>query len=342
MLEAYCSGTPYEIGLKHGKLAKAPIARCIDFYMGLFEKSAKLDWDQVQRTASQFESTFQEKWPTYLKEMQGIADGAGVKLIDILAINVRTEIAFGLFSDGCTSVSFMTDEASYIAQNWDWARAQKDNILQLTIEQTGKPTIKIITEAGLIGKIGLNSAGVGICFNAIRAQGMDPSRVPCHVALRMALECSSMNEAVQKLDSFGVASSSFMLIADPISTIGLEWSSIDVQKLHADSKGWIYHSNHYLLEHPGVHDTRWVTDSLFRIARIKELRKQFCGEKQSIEGIKGMLKDEMNFPAAICRAEEQGVESETLFSIVMNLTKKRAEVTIGRPTEPREHLVLEF
>jgi isopenicillin-N N-acyltransferase-like protein len=114
----------------------------------------------------------------------GIAEGASVVLADIIAINVRTEITFGLFSDGCTALSWRTDRASFLAQNWDWMDAQRENLIQLTIEQSGKPVIKMITEAGLIGKIGLNSAGVGVCLNAIKAKGMDSTRIPCHLGLR--------------------------------------------------------------------------------------------------------------------------------------------------------------
>ena len=36
---------------------------------------------------------------------------------------------------------------------------QKPNIVLLCIEQQGLPSIKTLVEAGLIGKIGLNSAG---------------------------------------------------------------------------------------------------------------------------------------------------------------------------------------
>lgn len=66
-----------------------------------------------------------------------------------------------MFSDGSTALSWRTEDASYLAQNWDWMEAQKKNPIVLTITQAEKPTIKMVTEAGLIGKIGLNSAGVG-------------------------------------------------------------------------------------------------------------------------------------------------------------------------------------
>ena len=52
--------------------------------------------------------------------MQGVAKGAGVTFPDILALNVRTEVAFGNFSDGCTAFSWKGLESSILAQNWDW------------------------------------------------------------------------------------------------------------------------------------------------------------------------------------------------------------------------------
>lgn len=52
-----------------------------------------------------------------------MAKGSGREYRDILALNVRTEIAFGAFSDGCTAVSWrggVDGEMSLVGQNWDW------------------------------------------------------------------------------------------------------------------------------------------------------------------------------------------------------------------------------
>ena len=51
--------------------------------------------------------------------MRGIADGAERELLDIVALNVRTEINFGLFSDGCTSLAWHTEKRAWLGQNWD-------------------------------------------------------------------------------------------------------------------------------------------------------------------------------------------------------------------------------
>lgn len=83
-------------------------------------RAAKLNWHQVRLEAIKFLPLLQETaWKPLVKEMRGVAGGAGVDFEDILALNVRTEIAYGMFSDGCTAFSWKVGEASFIAQNWD-------------------------------------------------------------------------------------------------------------------------------------------------------------------------------------------------------------------------------
>ena len=108
-----------KIGYAHGSKAKIQVHRCMSFYAGLFLKNCKQSWPQVLERATKFEEQARRAWPAYHEEMRGIADGAGVELLDIVALNVRTEINFGLFSDGCTAMSWHTRERSFLAQNWD-------------------------------------------------------------------------------------------------------------------------------------------------------------------------------------------------------------------------------
>lgn len=83
-------------------------------------RAAKLTWPQVRLEAVKFLPTLrQPAWISLVEEMQGLAAGAGSDFEDILALNVRTEIAYGMFSDGCTAFSWKVGEKSFIAQNWD-------------------------------------------------------------------------------------------------------------------------------------------------------------------------------------------------------------------------------
>lgn len=267
----------------------------------------------------------------------GVAEGAGRSVNEIVALNVRTEINFGLITDGCTALAHCADGSSFLAQNWDWMPKQKENLIQLTILQAGKPTIKMITEAGIIGKIGLNSEGVGVCLNAIRAKGVDKNRLPCHLALRLVLECSSAAEAEKALKSVGVASACHMLIADEHGSVGVECSSIDLQFLRMNHSGQIFHTNHFLAEHKGVHDTVWLKDSPVRLARLEHLCGMLAGEV-SLPQIASIFRDTEGLPVSICRDDE----SQTLFSIAMDLCRRTAYVVMGKPTEREEELVLSF
>ncbi|TFK50387.1 AAT-domain-containing protein [Heliocybe sulcata] len=339
VLTINCSGTPYEIGLQHGRAAAIHIARSITFYAGLFQTSAKLGWPAVCERAVEFAPSIQRKFPAFAEEMRGIADGAGVTYDDILALNVRTEITFGLFNDGCTALSWKTNTTSFLAQNWDWMEQQKENLVVVNIQQEGKPRLSMMTEAGIIGKIGLNSSGVGVCLNAIRVKGMDPTHLPVHLGLRVVLESHSKEEAIDQLERHGIASSAHMLIADPSGAIGLECTAVGFVKLFMDSQGKILHTNHLLAHHPGVVDTKFWKDSFNRIDRIQELSKTLPDGPED-DDIYNLFRDEDNFPASICRAQAGESRAATLFNILMDLTSKTAVVRMGRPVAPEETVML--
>ncbi|KAH9866721.1 hypothetical protein J1614_008414 [Plenodomus biglobosus] len=341
MLFVDCEGTPYEIGKQHGSAARVQIHRCIAFYAGLFQENCKQTWPQVLQHASKFEQQAKATWPAYHEEMRGIADGAERQLLEIVAINVRTEINFGLFSDGCTALAWHTEKHAWLAQNWDWMGVQKQNLIITKITQAGKPTIIQVTEAGIIGKIGFNSLSVGTLLNAIRVHGVDASRLPVHFGLRMALESSCVADAVQKLESCGMASSAHILLADPKTSIGLEFTKSTFAHCMPDGANRVVHTNHLLLEHPGEIDTIWIRDSLSRVATMGESAGKIGGEP-SWEDVSKLFEDEQNFPGAICRFETPQTGSGTLFNIVMDLKSRKAVVKLGRPTQVEETIDLEL
>jgi isopenicillin-N N-acyltransferase-like protein len=220
--------------------------------------------------------------------------------------------------------------------------AQKENLIITKIRQAGKPTIVQVTEAGILGKIGFNSNGVGTCLNAIRILGTDESRLPVHLGLRMALESGSTADAVQKLESYGMASSAHILIADPSTAVGLEFSAKTFAKLVPDGRKRVMHTNHMLLDHAGVVDTAWLKDSPIRVQKISELSdtKSLVAKEPSWEDFGKLFEDESSYPTGICRAQEGSSDIATLFNIVMDLKSKTAIVRKGRPCDSEETIQL--
>ena len=228
-------------------------------------------------------------------------------------------------------------DTTYLAQNWDWQHEQKQNLIRLRIKRTSDPCIDMITEAGIIGKIGLNSAGVGVCLNAIRARGIDMEKLPVHLALRACLDCDSWGHALGTLQRAGVASACHILVADASGGIGLECSDQDIVMLLMSDEGLLTHTNHFVETHPGVVDSMQLKDSPGRLDRINDLVKS---TQPDINQIAKLLEDEEDFPTSICRERTEDSTVATLFSIVMDLGKTRAEVKLGRPCKPEEVIEL--
>ena len=115
----------------------------------MFQQTSKLTWQEVRAIAEEYSTTVQKLTPDVHVEMQGIADGAGLHLLDIVALNCRSEIALGHFSDGCTSLGWKLRKDGgevILAQNWDWTKRVKENLVFMSIEQPGKPKIWMVTE----------------------------------------------------------------------------------------------------------------------------------------------------------------------------------------------------
>src|ERR1700755_1847732 len=87
-------GSSYRRGRQYGRQAAARVRLSVQAYQQDFAHYARWDWPAVRREALRCEVPIGEFRPAYLDEMRGIADGAGLDLPAVLAINVRTEVMY--------------------------------------------------------------------------------------------------------------------------------------------------------------------------------------------------------------------------------------------------------
>ncbi|KAM0753243.1 AAT-domain-containing protein [Meredithblackwellia eburnea MCA 4105] len=343
-----CSGTPKDVGRQHGEAAKHQIAGSIDAYKTLFKEMAGLDWPQALEIAADFEAKL---LPNFLEELEGVAEGAGVPLLHIVALNCRSEIALTAPLDGCTAFSLRTKNGvQWLSQNWDWKPSVLDSLIILDIAPyESRPGMKFVTEAGIIGKIGFNSFGVGVTLNAIRAPSLDRSLLPLHLFLRLLLTQPSVSTALDIISTLpGIASTCHILVADPKTAVGLECSPHGFAFLKpGETSGVLSHTNHFLDEK--IRDSNnavllWQ-DSPARLelvdARASSLVKS--GNKVAASSLRNILSDRSLGSVGICRhdsATKNG--SDTLFSISMNLSSKEAEVKCGKPDEAGDLIKFSF
>jgi isopenicillin-N N-acyltransferase-like protein len=116
----------------------------------MFQRTSNLDWPAVRNISVAYQNTIRSLTPDIYDEMEGIAEGANLSILDIVALNARSEIALGLFSDGCTSLGWKlkgNDHGDVIlAQNWDWTPRVQENLAMMSIDQPGHPKIYMMAE----------------------------------------------------------------------------------------------------------------------------------------------------------------------------------------------------
>jgi len=93
--------------------------------MEIFAHMSRLNREAVLAHTERFIPSIASYAPHLLEEMHGIAEGAGRDLREIIAINARTELMYGVTQRAeCTSIGISTAASSdgnvRVAQNWDW------------------------------------------------------------------------------------------------------------------------------------------------------------------------------------------------------------------------------
>lgn len=79
----------------------------------------------------------ESRFPAILEEMDGIAQGIGGELTDVLTLNCRSEISLTRASGGCSAFSLARGGHQWLAQNWDWRADQLDHLVVLDVQAPG-------------------------------------------------------------------------------------------------------------------------------------------------------------------------------------------------------------
>lgn len=345
-------GTPGEVGFQFGSLGRELIRKNVQLYFRLFKHYGQLDRNQAIALAKRFIPVIQAFEPALLEEIKGIAEGAKLEFEEILALNARTELMYPdkLATGGeCTALAALPEATAsgetLLGQNWDWNPHLRETTVLLEIERTGQPNVVTLTEAGIVGKIGLNSAGLGTCLNILKS-AVGQVGVPIHVLMRAILNCEIFGDAIRKITSMVRGSSNNCLIAHRDGmAMDFEMAPEAMDFLYPE-KGVLVHTNHFTSDRlkPLDANLSQFPDTLLRFGRAKEKLLARTG-KISIEDFKEILRDHFNFPDSICRhPDERDPEPErvqTVASIIMNLTRKELHISAGPPCT-NEYQTLKF
>ena len=234
LIDVSSGATPRERGRLHGAAARGRCAISRSTYARLFAHCG-IDWSAACAKAWAYRDVIAAVDADLLEEMAGIAEGAGLDLSEVLALNCRTEIlppgflgepdpvaaaralaanrARGLpdwldeapldpaVGDGeCTAMvvaaTASADGHTWFAQNWDWIGRQRPALVLLRSHDGRGTAFTTLTEAGMLAKIGLNSHGLALGLNILRSRGDGAQPgVAVHVLLRHLLSAPTLAQA---------------------------------------------------------------------------------------------------------------------------------------------------
>ncbi|MBA7465508.1 MAG: hypothetical protein GH158_03260 [Dehalococcoidia bacterium] len=343
-------GKPFERGKQYGSQAQTMVRKNLELYFDLWGSLWGAKRPEVLKHCSSLVPVIGEYDAEILEELQGIAKGSELSLEEIVALNARYEMVFAQSAvaeagGGCTSIAAMPTVTrnghTILGQNWDYKERFQGQSVILEVEPEGRPNIVMHTEAGTMAHKGMNSAGLGICLNAlVSSRDKFEATIPFLIVGRAILNADSFSRAVKAvLNARVTVSFNFLIAHRDGEAIDLEVSPIDVGFLHPD-EGILTHSNHFIAlnNRPDMVDVFKATapDTLFRAERARHLIELERG-KIDVGSFQRVFRDHFSYPNSICRhvdtREEEPRHLATLSSAIMDLTARAFYLTEGTPCQ---------
>jgi isopenicillin-N N-acyltransferase-like protein len=329
------SGTPRERGRQYGEQARSRIVRGIEHYSAQLEGS-KLGWPEIREMAELFEPTIRGFEPSFLDEMRGIAEGAGVEPAAIVMLNARTELLkladrrkkgkpAEIDPDGCTGIAVMPEAAAegrvIHAQNWDWKAECAETAVVVRVRRDDGPDVLTFTEAGGLARSGMNSAGIAITANYLESdRDYKQVGVPLALLRRKALEQERLALAMRIVYATPKSASNNVMVSQAGGiAIDFECCPDETFQVHPE-RGVIVHANHFQspVALSKIKDTGIATtpDSLYRDLRVRRLIEPHIG-KITTALVKAALFDDYESPWSVCRPPRLNTSNNLSASVAM-------------------------
>ncbi|MBO1900338.1 peptidase C45 [Leucobacter weissii] len=248
-----------EIGSAFGAEIRGTVRRYLDFF-----RSRGLADDVVHAVAQRSLAALGDWSPGLAEELRATALAAGVEVWQLAALNARTEVLAIVDPDPeseCSTWVFAPPPPARpeTIQTWDWHDALCPAGLMLAYVPDAPVSgrravhrVRLFTELGVLGKIGVNDAGIGVHFNILHhASDHADGGVPVHaIARRILDEADSVEAAVEIARSARVSASTVVTVVSASEgsprAACLEISPERVAVVLPDADHLLLHTNHFL------------------------------------------------------------------------------------------------
>lgn len=332
--ELVVGGSPRDMGRQIGEAARDLVREFALTALDRVNLTMRVSRQQALRTAARSLEWAEKYSPDACEELRGIAEATQLDLLDIMLLQVRNQLQPEP-EGGCTSLSLSATarHGRLLAQNWDNDPAWDAFTVVLTRKPTGQPAFLNVTQVGLIGYIGFNDAGMGVCLNTLPA----PSRavgVPHYFTVRGIHESQSLEDAIQAVRRAHRAIPANIMLTSPEGPADLEVTIDDVHVLRPDVAGRVTHTNH--CRHPELAHINAKYAELIQSQPRQDRIDRLLAESAdtSVDQLKNVLRNHEDFPRSVCRHanNDPGVGHwETVFSVIIEPEARRMHLSRGTP-----------
>lgn len=353
-------GSPRQRGQIHGEALKSGIHEHIELTKDFMAENLEI---KPQDSTADFlnNTNFMpaiERWtPSLVDEMKGMAEGAGADFREILMLNLVDEACWhfmerkGAFKSptlGAESCSSLGVEGQYgmpplVAQNLDLP-AYYDGLQALLHIKDAQAEMEIfaITFAGVVGAVGMNSRGVGMCENTLIQLKHAADGLPVMHVSRGILAQPTLEDAVAFIHNVRHASGQNYVIGSADGVVDYECSASKVRRFVPEERaGMVYHTNHALVNQDAYAPGKKPENSSARLESIRRDLNSAHGPL-TVDVIKKALSSHSCEPNPVCVHPREQKGGITASSLIMELGEElRLHYTAGPPCET-DYLTISF
>jgi isopenicillin-N N-acyltransferase-like protein len=342
------SGTHREMGRQIGEAMRVQVQHSVANARVLIDQSystLELTWEGAQIQSRKYLPFAEERYPHYVDEMRGIADGANLAFDDIVVLNVMEAVTMdALHLTRCTSFAvnerLTADGHILAAHNEDWVPEDENDVYVISARPVEEPPFLAMTYGGLLPNVGFNAYGIAQLIDSVYP---NDSRIgiPRLVVSRAVLASRRISGAIGRtLISRRAAGYNHLLIHESGEMYSVEVSARRFNILHG-TDGYIVHTNHYLSRTMKEieKDPEELISSRVRYFRAKRLLRE--NATHTIKSLQGIQKDHVNLPNSICNHNITGIDpmdrESTISAMVIDLTAREMHIAWGNPCQNAYH-----
>lgn len=342
------SGTHREIGRQIGEACKKQVQHGVENSRNLVAdayEQLELTWAGAQIQARKYLPFAQERYPQYVDELMGIAEGADVAFEDLSVVNAMEAVTMdALHLTRCTSMAVNEERTAdghvLMAHNEDWVPEDEDDVFIIHASPKTEPPFLAMTYGGLLPNIGFNAYGIAQMCDSVYP---NDSRIgtPRVVVSRAVLASRTPDEAIRHmLSAQRAAGYNHLLVHESGELYSLEVSARRFAILYGEN-GYIVHTNHYLAENMQQveREPEDLVASRVRYFRARRLIQR--EDTHTIKTLQAIQRDHVNFSNSICNhsidASNPLDREKTVNAMVIDLTAREMHIAWGNPCENPYH-----